>query len=187
MGCLLCGRGFCVECRKCRKGKCHDKENSTPVAESESGNDEPKPRKDRTAAGLRDPKSTGRKRAARLYPLDANEPCEWRGLKLCGGGRVPVIGCYDGKQEHRHHGPIKNPTRNHAGNVHRICAACHVHWHELNDLVYDEAEFALLPHDPVPATDEEIIKNSLEWKTGEMKKKYTLASSVKGGKVDLSD
>jgi len=130
-----------------------------------------------TAKELKDPKSTGRKRAAQLYPLDKEEDCEWRGKKNCGGGRRPIIGCYDGKQKHRHHGPMKDPTKNHEGNVHRICTACHMHWHELNDLIYDEKDYAKLPHDPLDATVEEIIQNRLDWLSGEVGKKYELAST----------
>src|SRR5690606_16115124 len=95
--------------------------------------------------------------------------------------RVPIVGCLDGLQVARHHGPVKNTTRNHLGNVHRICTACHNHWHELNDLVYDEREYGMLPHDPEEATREEIIMNQVEWVTGEMAKKHTLASSVNKG------
>lgn len=73
---------------------------------------------------MKDVKSTGRKRAALLYPLDKNHPCEWRGKKNCGGGLKPIVGCLDGFQRHRHHGPVKNPVHNEQGNVHRVCATC---------------------------------------------------------------
>lgn len=181
MGCATCGRGFHKECRRCRKGKCHDtnKLEVTPIVESKSDEStllEPQARKS-ARGNLKDPKSTGRKRAARLYPIDSDAPCEWRGLRNCGGGRRPIIGCLDGTQKHRHHGPVKETTRNELGNVHRICTDCHVHWHELNDLIYDEADYNLMPHQPVPATDEEIVKNKLEWLTGEMGRRYELAST----------
>lgn len=127
---------------------------------------------------LKDPESTGRKRAAQLYKIDPENPCEWQGKKNCGGGRYPVIGCRDGKQQHRHHGPVKRTTRNEVGNVHRICDDCHIHWHELNDLEYDEKDYNLLPHAPEPADDVELMKNILDWKSGEMGRRFKLASSM---------
>lgn len=166
---------FHKECTH-KKGhkKCHPKD--TPVAEVFS--DEPPVRKSKVK-DLKDEKSTGRKRAAVLYPIDRENPgpCEWRGLKNCGGGRRPIVGCLNGVQQERHHGPVKKTTRNEEGNVHRICEPCHVHWHELNDLIYDEREYNNLPHDPVAATEAEIIKNEIEWKTGAMGLKFELASS----------
>lgn len=183
-GCVACGRGFHRECGKCRGGakQCHantTQEKSTLHEEiNESTSESPGPRKRKSAReNLKDPKSTGRKRAAELYPIEVNSPCEWRGLRNCGGGRRPIVGCFDGIQQHRHHGPVKETTRNEEGNVHRICTACHVHWHELNDLVYDEREYNLLPHAPTPATDMEIIQNTLDWKTGEIGKRFELAST----------
>jgi hypothetical protein len=44
-------------------------------------------------------------------------------------------------------------------------------------LIYDEADYGLLPHDPIEATDEETIRNVLAWKSGEMGKLFQLASS----------
>lgn len=180
MGCFACGRGFHRECAR-KKGckTCHPKQETEPQTGSESGNAhsgtaEPKSAKRHS---LKDPESTGRKRAAKLYPIESESPCEWRGKKNCGGGLRPIIGCYDGNQQHRHHGPVKRTTRNELGNVHRICDNCHVHWHELNDLIYEEAKFNLLPHEPVEATDVELMQNVLEWKSGEMGRKFELASS----------
>lgn len=183
-GCLACGRGFHKECSKCRKDKCHPEDLTTSPNEIETNNEHhedekkasPKSRKS-ARENLKDPKSTGRKRAAQLYPINPADPCEWRGLRNCGGGRRPIIGCLDGNQKHRHHGPVKETTRNEQGNVHRICTSCHVHWHELNDLVYNEKDFNLLPHQPVPATDLDIIQNILDWKSGKMGETYELASS----------
>lgn len=186
--CVPCGRGFHKECRKGCK-KCHP-EVELEVEEGETSPSVAKEIKARkkgaTRDGLKDPQSTGRKRAARLYPLDKEAECEWRSQKNCGGGRVPIVGCLGGLQEARHHGPVKNTTRNHNGNVHRICTRCHNHWHELNDLVYDEKDYAILPHDPMPATDEEIAHEELLWFTGEKGKKFELASSKKG-KLKLVD
>lgn len=167
MACVSCGRGFhpecVVSCDVCHPADVGIEGITTPQ------NHQPKE--------LKDEKSTGRKRAARLYPITAGADCEWMGHKNCGGGRRPIIGCYDGKQQHRHHGPVKKTTRNEQGNVHRICTSCHVRWHELNDLIYDEKDYGLLPHLPEKATDQEIISNDLEWKSGRMGKKFELASS----------
>jgi hypothetical protein len=184
--CLPCSRGFHEECKKCKGSEdCHI-DNSESLVYNEP--EEPKARKKgSTYETLKDPKSTGRKRAAKLYPLASGESCEWRNLRNCGGGRVPIIGCLSGIQEARHHGPVKNTTRNHLGNVHRICTRCHNHWHELNDLIYDEAEYALLPHDPIPATEMEIAEEEMKWLSGKKAQEYTLASSANKGKLKLVD
>ena len=184
MACVTCGRGFHRECSKCKKGKCHkDEPNRGGTPESLEGEERDEkvssaPKKRKSAReNLKDPKSTGRKRAAELYPLDSNAACEWRGLRNCGGGRRPIIGCLNGTQKHRHHGPVKETTRNELGNVHRICSACHVRWHELNDLVYVERDYNLMPHQPLPATEADIIQNELDWKSGKMGRLFELASS----------
>jgi hypothetical protein len=130
--CVPCGRGFHKECLKgCKNDPCHvqsvveegtlelTNQSSSSVAEG------PKARKKGSIReGLKDPQSTGRKRAARLYPSRLQTAqCEWKqGSKNCGGGRYPIIGCISGSQKARHHGPVKNTTRNHQGNVHRICS-----------------------------------------------------------------
>lgn len=96
---------------------------------------------------LKDQQSTGRKRAARAYPLDRTSACEWQGLEQVGGGDKPITGCgvikdgvisaAPGFQQNRHHGPDKNTLNNEPGNVHRICARCHNEWHAKNDPEYD--------------------------------------------------
>lgn len=175
MACPACGRGFHAECLEGCK-KCHPKQKNEPIVIS--GTTEPeRKKKGKTAAGLKDPKSTGRKRAAELYPLDKSAPCEWQGKKNCGGGKRPIVGCVDGLQVARHHGPVKDTTRNHEGNVHRICTRCHNHWHELNDLVYDQKAYGLLPHDPESASAEELVSDELSWRSGEMGTRYVLAST----------
>lgn len=92
--------------------------------------------------------STGRKRAAMLYPIFEGMLCEWAGLKNAGGGVAPIIGCNGNKlspkkggdgdlvQGDVHHGPDKNTLANHPGNAHRICAFCHHRWHAANDKFY---------------------------------------------------
>ena len=113
---------------------------------------------------VKDVKSTGRKRAAVLYPLDRTSPCEWQLLKFAGGGKFPVLGCLSGLQECRHHGPDKNTLNNESGNVHRICTRCHNRWHTLNDPDYDRESEDHKPHDPsTKATEEEIGANEVMW------------------------
>ncbi len=93
-------------------------------------------------ASLKDQQSTGRKRAAQLFPLDRTAPCEWANASESdpkGGGRYPLpFGCTN-LQSHRHHGPDKNTLNNEEGNVHRICTFHHNWWHAKNDSEYDPA------------------------------------------------
>lgn len=111
------------------------------------------------AKDIKDLESTGRKRAAILYPIPKEgEPgypmaCEWRGLAYAGGGVLPIIGCSEGMAKAIHHGPNKSTVENSVGNVHRICAECHNRWHTLND-----------PHYPSvrPAGNEPYLPSSVE-------------------------
>jgi hypothetical protein len=129
--------------------------------------------------------STGRKRAAMMYPIFKDMNCEWGGLKYAGGGVVPIIGCAGSviqptkgpDKGDRHHGPDKNVINNAPNNVHRICSTCHNRWHALNNKYYGErppADEPYLPlsehewkeHDPVTqATEEEIAENEEWWST----------------------
>jgi hypothetical protein len=136
VNCLPCVSGYHSECWiPTEEGLCHCHEDTPPVV---IHSDETKERggqlKDR--ADVTDWESTGRKRAAKLYPLNRENDCEWKGLKLAGGGPVPILGCLAGKQEAIHHGPDKNTLSNFVGNVHRICHTCHNRWHTLNDSFY---------------------------------------------------
>lgn len=87
---------------------------------------------------LKDQQSTGRKRAAKLYPLDRSAPCEWANQKEVGGG-ITIDGCgvrrntNPGLQQSRHHGPDYSTLNNAPDNVHRICHSCHNTWHSIND------------------------------------------------------
>jgi hypothetical protein len=109
----------------------------------------------RPDSALRDQQSTGRKRAAKMYPLDKDADCEWKTSKNCGGGNNPIVGCLDGKQQARHHGPDKNTLNNDSGNVHRICHSCHNNWHAANDDGYVWG--SVYPnHSPVEANFVEI-------------------------------
>lgn len=154
MKCLSCMRGFTNECRGggCngtaaelpREDAASEQEevengdsDSTEEADEPSTANSKRVRRTKPDAALKDQQSTGRKRAARLYPLDRNAPCEWRGKSRQGGGDNPIQGCTDGMQLNRHHGPDKNTLNNDEGNVHRICAHCHNRWHAKNDPDYD--------------------------------------------------
>lgn len=165
MKCLSCARGFLNECRggDCETltgnaipspvegddNHTQDRDSSNEQDTTEDVSDRDgsflgrnvgkaqRYRRTKPDAALKDQQSTGRKRAARLYPLDRNAPCEWRGKKNQGGGDNPIQGCTDGMQLNRHHGPDKNTLNNEPGNVHRICTHCHNRWHAKNDPDYD--------------------------------------------------
>lgn len=125
--------------------------------------DEPERRTYKDDSVLVDQQSTGRKRAARWFPLDATALCEWSMKKNCGGGKFPITGCAANLQQARHHGPDKNTLNNDKGNVHRICHSCHNRWHTLNDPDYvwgdthDE-------HSPETCGVQDIIDNEEFWK-----------------------
>lgn len=142
-------------------------------------NDTQRPYKNDEAVG--DVLSTGRKRAADLFPITSGMRCEWAGLLYAGGGPLPIIGCKDNvlgssrTEYSRHHGPDKNTLNNEVGNVHRICPTCHNRWHTLNDGFYGTRPDAGLPflplfgtsvtpHDPITqATPEQLAKSELWW------------------------
>lgn len=101
--------------------------------------------------------STGRKRAAMLYPIFPGMTCEWAWLKRAGGGIAPIVGCAGNKihesrtgsdRGDRHHGPSKNVLNNSPGNLHRICTFCHATWHQANDRYYSK---------PRPPADQEWL------------------------------
>ena len=87
-------------------------------------------------ADYKDPVSTGRKRAAEMYPITTGMICEWAGLAKAGGGVVPIVGCVGRPASDRHHGPDKNTMNNAPTNLHRICDHCHNTWHAANDPHY---------------------------------------------------
>lgn len=174
MSCFLCGRGIVGEC------DCPT-ESAAPVGSVFSS--EPleakvdgrkKPDEDITISG-------GRKRAAALYPIDRMAPCEWRGLANVGGGKIPIVGCINGKQQHLQHGPVKATYRNERENIHKICVTCHNRWHSVNDPVYDEVEYDSLPHKPRQATPEELMENEINWKTGIYSKELVASYKIKAG------
>lgn len=129
---------------------------------------------------VKDLQSTGRKRAAKLYPIPKEgQPgypmkCEWAGLKSAGGGVAPIVGCVGDLAKNIHHGPNKNTLENSVGNVHRICSQCHNRWHTLNDIAYEgerpNGEVPWVPvgnyfnHDGVTlATPEDIANHEMMW------------------------
>ena len=126
----------------------------------------------KSLADYKDPISTGRKRAAEMYPIQAGMVCEWAGLRSAGGGYYPIVGCVGRPASDRHHGPDKNTMNNAPDNLHRICDFCHNTWHALNDPHYGERPEHTKPfipqgelnvdwflHDSVTkATMEEIIE-----------------------------
>lgn len=123
-----------------------------------------------------DLESTGRKRAAQLYPLKEGMICEWANLKYAGGGVVSVVGCNGNLATNRHHGPDKNTLNNEVGNVHRICASCHNRYHSANDSFYNGdrpsgsipwlPSGTLIAHDTeTKASPQEIIESELKWRT----------------------
>jgi hypothetical protein len=113
-------------------------------------------------ASLKDQQSTGRKRAARLYPLDPDKSCEWRGKANCGGGTSPIVGCVNGRQAARHHGPDKSTSNNEEGNVHRICHRCHNRWHAANNKDYDWTSTEVNAHSPREQTQVERNEAALD-------------------------
>lgn len=124
-------------------------------------------------AVLKDQQSTGRKRAARMYPLNLEAPCEWQGLANCGGGPHPIVGCRTGLQQARHHGPDKSVSNNDEGNVHRICHSCHYRWHAANDNDYDWNKTEVYSHAPWPQREaevEESIMSQLKYLANKQKK-----------------
>lgn len=131
---------------------------------------------------MRDVTSTGRKRAAREFPITDGMECEWSGLKNAGGGVVPIVGCNGNKLRlvrggyARHHGPDKSTLNNSPGNVHRICPTCHNRWHAANDKYYGKRPPSggpflpvgreCLPHDPQTlATPADFVRSEVEWNT----------------------
>lgn len=169
--CLACARGFIEECDY---GGCTDESSNVPEyvedgissgsgsvgqgSESDYDYDEPddeaseevpgkRERRNKPDAALKDQQSTGRKRAAKLYPLDRTAPCEWRGKDNQGGG-IGIRGCDNGLQQARHHGPDYNTLNNDPTNVSRICHVCHNRWHAANDGTKEDSYLIQYGHKP---------------------------------------
>jgi hypothetical protein len=86
----------------------------------------------------KDALSTGRKRAALLYPIQTGQVCAWAWHKNCGGGINPISGCTGRPATNLHHGPDKSVFNNEPDNVSAICEYCHNRWHVANDHYYIE-------------------------------------------------
>jgi hypothetical protein len=129
----------------------------------------------------KDPISTGRKRAAELYPIAVGQICAWAWKKNCGGGIEPIFGCTGRPATNIHHGPDKSTFANEASNISVICTFCHNRWHVKNDKYYSEPRPAnggtWLPNPPigkeiipleaiVKATKEEILLEELKQPEG---------------------
>lgn len=191
MICVWCNLGFYAECVNPKEAEegyiipCAVWMASVRVVDTEGTGDIGRPMSD--PADVKDPKSTGRKRAAALAPIFPEMLCEWAGLRHAGGGVVPIVGC-DGHrlvdekgqrddglwQGDRHHGPDKNTLNNAVGfNLHRICVSCHHRWHSLNDPYYDEprppADVQWSPsveyyrHDPVTKANKAEYEDAEAW------------------------
>ncbi len=163
MPCMGCGRGFHEECDT-HCDECHpliihnlfEGEALSSSTRNENGY--------KSDDKVTDYYSTGRKRAALLYPINKEDPapCEWRGKKNCRGG-LASTGCNNGFQQYRHHGPDKTPINNAVGNVHQICKKCHKRWHFTNDAVYVKEEYIKTAHEPQEATIEELQEYERKW------------------------
>lgn len=127
------------------------------------------------ATDMKDPISTGRKRAAIAKPIEDGMVCEWAGLLYAGGGVEPVIGCNGNPATNIHHGPDKDVLNNVDANLHRICANCHNRWHTLNDVYYGVRPtpgtpfiplipFVCKPHDSDTVADiKQVFQNEMNW------------------------
>lgn len=124
---------------------------------------------------IKDPTSTGRKRAVLVKPIREGDICEWAGLKECGGGVVPIVGCRGNLATNVHHGPDKDTLNNELVNLHKICATCHNRWHTVNDPFYPKVRppggtpfvpelLEMLQHNSeLMASEEEIVAHEKKW------------------------
>lgn len=164
--CPNCQMGFHLSCLS-KSCECNQQSHQTEYVSSPTSSEEPdeprhvSTRSTKRDATLKDQQSTGRKRAARMYPLHRDQPCEWQTLAECGGGTKPILGCINGLQQARHHGPDKSVSNNDEGNVHRICHACHNRWHAANNAEYDWNSTLPPSHKPRKMTDAEKEKAAL--------------------------
>lgn len=175
MACPSCGRGLHFECEKspCCCGGSISK-NLAEHLDLEEEDDRGHPRRWQQDSSLKDQQSTGRKRAAKLYPLNPESPCEWRGLRFAGGGKFPIVGCITGRQQARHHGPDKNTLNNEGGNVHRICHTCHNRWHANNDSGYEtriqESGYGQAHDEITRAAPEDQAESEIYWASKRIRK-----------------
>lgn len=175
--CVNCLAGYPWECLRPNKdGHATCVLFVSPISAAVTASNKERGGQKKSKEKVTDLESTGRKRAAELYPIEEGLPCEWRYLKYAGGGPIPIVGCKDGLASNRHHGPDKNTLANQMGNVHRICATCHNRYHAANDAYYDSKRPSggtawlpvgtLIPHDTQErATELDIIQNEIFWRT----------------------
>lgn len=141
---MICGPCIRSLHDACKEGDCSCNHVALEIQETEEDEEtkqvSTRVRRNKPDAALTDQQSTGRKRAAKLYPLDDEAPCEWQDASPVnpkGGGTKPItVGCKNKVQQARHHGPDKNTLNNEPGNVHRICHWHHNNWHAANDADY---------------------------------------------------
>ena len=177
MPCFQCTAQNHFECTEPDEGFCC----CPPLVDTQPVGTIVQQRRGKDAADMRDPISTGRHRAALAAPITPGMACEWRQLRYAGGGVNPIIGCFDGIAQARHHGPDKDILNNASDNLHRICHTCHNRWHTANDEYYGNRPTPgtpfvpingrqLLPHNTeVQATPDDIMKNELYWTSVKVK------------------
>lgn len=134
--CISCAgeypKDFCLEIYDGRE-YCKELLEESTVEALELSFDEPVEPKE-----MKDPVSTGRKRAAVMYPIVGGQVCEWSWRKHCGGGVEPIVGCTGRPASHIHHGPSKSTLDNERNNISLVCEFCHNRWHSANDKYYIE-------------------------------------------------
>ena len=136
--CPECMRGF--YCGECDVSKTND-EPSEPEDDLRSEETDIRVRRNKPDSSLKDQQSTGRKRAAKLYPLDRSAACQWREASSenpKGGDKMPITFSCNGLQQARHHGPDYNTLNNDPTNVSLICHVHHNGYHALNNQYKDE-------------------------------------------------
>jgi hypothetical protein len=93
-----------------------------------------------------DPKSTGRKRQAEMYPIQKGQACEWASKFITLGDLPAIVGCVNNPATDLHHGPDKNTLNNESAsrgvgvldNTWAICSECHNGAHSKHDDFYPE-------------------------------------------------
>ena len=148
--CPPCGAGehfFCLGPDSVNSFCCCASRRATEITNSSPGN------ATKTPDEITDVQSTGRKRAAAMYPITEGMICEWSKLAKAGGGVVPIVGCLGNLAVNIHHGPDKNTLNNNPENIHRICSPCHNYWHAKNDEYYGERPPGTEPFIPLDGNE----------------------------------
>jgi len=151
-------------------GKGKGQDSGSGQQESRSGSRRRTSDRTKNDQQLKDPHSTGRKRAVTLHGhADPTQPCEWQGKANCGGGHFPILGCMSGVQENLHHGPDKNTLNNERSNIHKICSQCHNRWHTLNDPGY-EPDGHHESHSPREPERADVLEDNKRWQNRTVKR-----------------